>query len=250
MMRIAGKSEVVKGLLLFSTLAGPELAALLPSVQRQSYPARCFILRAGEPHDGLYIILSGRAKVLIGDGEGHELIVSMLGPNEFFGELELIDGGPRVASVQSHEPCEVLHVPRKAVLECLQHNAGVAIAMLRAVIDRVQDAHRRIESLAHLDVYARVASVLIESGREVQGEWVVEAGSQQIAAMVGASREMVSRVIKDMIERGFVRRRKRQLIVLNRASLVDRRSYGRHTLVVKKKDALTASKAQSSRTHI
>jgi CRP/FNR family cyclic AMP-dependent transcriptional regulator len=241
MMRIAVNSEVVKGLPLFSSLAGPELAALLPSVQRRSYPARSIILRGGEPADGLYGILSGRVRVLIGDGEGHELIVSVLGPDEFFGELGLIDGGPRVASVQSQEPCEVLHVPRKTILECLQHNPAVAIAMLRTVIDRLQDAHRRIERLALMDVYARVAGLLIESAREANGEWLVEAGSEQIGAMVGASREMVSRVIKDMIEKGFVRRRKRKLIVLNRASLADRSVSGRHAFVAKKKVAAIAA---------
>jgi CRP/FNR family cyclic AMP-dependent transcriptional regulator len=250
MMGSAYNLDVLRGLPLFSSLGQSELAALLPSVQRRSYPARSFILRAGEPADGLYILLSGRVKVVTGDGEGRELIVSMLGPNEFFGELGLIEGGARTTSVHSHEPCEVLQVTRKAMVECLQENAAVAMAMLRTVVDRLQDAHRRIESLALFDVYGRVAGVLTESGHEANGEWLVDPGSQQIAAMVGASREMVSRVIKDMIHSGLVRRRKRKLIVLNRDSLADRRSYGRHTLVGKKKDALTASKAQSSRTHI
>jgi CRP/FNR family cyclic AMP-dependent transcriptional regulator len=223
MVRLACSPSLLRSLAPFSSLSEAEFDAMLPSIQRRKYPARTRILRAGENSDGLYVILSGHVKVLLEDGEGRELIASAIGPNEFFGEAGLVDGGPRAASVQTLEACEVLFVPRKTILDLLQHNADAAVVVLRTVIDRLSDAHRKMASLALFDVYGRVARVLLEMGREASnGEWLVEPGSEQIAAMVGASREMVSRVVKDMIRRGVVRRHKRKLIVLDRKSLACR----------------------------
>lgn len=224
MVRLACSPSILRSLPPFSSLSEAQFEALLPSIQRRKYAARTRILRAGENSDGLYVILSGHVKVVLEDGEGRELIASTVGPNEFFGEAGLVDGGPRAASVQTQEACEVLFIPRKTVLELLQHNADAAVVVLRTVIDRLSDAQRKMASLALFDVYARVARVLLETGRESGGEWLVEPGSEQIAAMVGASREMVSRVVKDMIKRGVVRRHKRKLIVIDRAALACRTS--------------------------
>jgi CRP-like cAMP-binding protein len=121
----------------------------------------------------------------------------------------------------------VLFVPRRTLIECAEQNPGAAMAMLRVVIDRLDQAHRKMATLALTDVYGRVANVLLESSCESEGEWHVQAGSEQIAAMVGASREMVSRVVKDMIRRGAVRRHKRKLIVVDRGSVFRGRSRAR-----------------------
>jgi CRP/FNR family cyclic AMP-dependent transcriptional regulator len=219
MVRLACSAQLLRSLPPFSSLSDAQFAAVLPSIQHRTYAARSWILRSGENSDGLYVILSGHVQVVLDDGEGHELIAAAIGPNEFFGEAGLIDGGPRAASVQSQEACEVLYIPRKTILELLQHNADAAVMVLRTVIDRLSDAQLKMASLALTDVYGRVARVLLESSRETDGEWLVQAGSEQIAAMVGASREMVSRVVKDMIRRGAVKRHKRKLIVLDRRLL-------------------------------
>jgi CRP/FNR family cyclic AMP-dependent transcriptional regulator len=219
MVRLACSPQLLKSLPPFSSLSDAQFAAVLPSIQHRTYPARACILRAGENSDGLYVILSGHVQLVLEDGEGHELIAGSVGPNEFFGEAGLIDGGPRAASVHAQEACEVLYVPRRTVLELLQHNADAAVVVLRTVIDRLSDAQIKMACLALTDVYGRVARVLLESSRESDGEWLVQAGSEQIAAMVGASREMVSRVVKDMIRRGAVRRHKRKLIVVDRRLL-------------------------------
>ena len=225
MVRLACSPHVLRSLALFASLSDAQFGALLPQIQHRSYPARSRIVHAGEVADGLYVLVSGRAKLLFHDGEGRELIAASMGPSEFFGEIGVLDGHARAASVDAHDACEILFVPRKVLLDCVEHNASAAMAMLRTVVGRLDDAYRKMAALALSDVYGRVARALLDTGREVDGEWLVGVGSEQVAAMVGASREMVSRVLKDMIAKGFVRRHKRQLIVVDRLSL-SHRSFG------------------------
>jgi CRP-like cAMP-binding protein len=101
----------------------------------------------------------------------------------------------------------------------LQRNPAAAMFMMRVLADRLAAAERQIATFALVDVYGRVARLLLEYARSRDGEWVVELRSTVIAAMVGASREMVSRVLREMIEHGLLRRSKRKLIVLDHASL-------------------------------
>jgi CRP/FNR family cyclic AMP-dependent transcriptional regulator len=211
--------SILKNLPLFASLNDAQFGEVLSVIQHRSYPARVRILHAGESADALYVIIAGRVRVLFQDGEGHELIAASIGPNEFFGELGLVEGRPHASNFETESPCEVLVIPRKTVVECVEQNCGAAMAMLRIVMRRLDDANRKMASLALTDVYERVASVLLESRRETDGEWLVHVGSEQIAAMVGASREMVSRVVKDMIRRGAVRRHKRKLIVIDPTAL-------------------------------
>ena len=229
MRRIFCNSSTLKGVPLFSTLNDAEVGAMLPLMQQRSYRPRACILRAGEVADGLYVILTGHVRVLVDDGEGHQAILSVLGPNEFFGEVGLLDAGPRFTNVHAQQQCEILYVPRNLLFEWLERDRAAALSMLRTVTARLADAQQKIVSLALMDVYGRVARLLLDHSRDTNGEWLVQAGSEQIAAMVGASREMVSRVVKDMIVRGVVRRHKRKLIVLDRSSLSERTARPRDT---------------------
>ena len=227
MRRIFCSQSTLRSVPLFSTLSDQQLATMLPALQHRTYRARATILRAGEIADGLYIVLSGNVRVILDDGEGHQAIVALIGPNEFFGEVGLLDPGPRFTNIQAQQACEIVYVPRKTLFDWLERDPTAAMSMLRTITGRLAEAQRKIGSLALMDVYGRVARLLFETCRDTNGEWLVQAGSEQIAAMVGASREMVSRVVKDMIGRGVVRRHKRKLIVLDRASLLARSSRSR-----------------------
>ena len=219
MTRIAWSTQLLKVLPLFSSLGESELARLAASARRRSFPARACILAAGQPPDGLYIIVSGRVRLRHQDQDGRALIADEFGASEFFGEMGLIDSSPYPANVEAAEACEVVYIERTVMLECLNASAPAAMSVLRVALARMARAHRQMANLALTDVYGRVAQVLLESSRERDGEWHVDVGSEQIAAMVGASREMVSRVLKCMIEKRLVRRYKRRLIVLDRDML-------------------------------
>lgn len=222
MTNLAVNTTILKTVPLFSLFTDHELATLFPAIQHRSYPRHSFMLRAGEKTDALYIILSGRAKVVIDDGDGREVTLTTIGPSEFFGEMSLIDEKPRSASVEALEACEVLYISKPAFMACLKDNFDAAMLILRNVVGRLREADRKIASLALMDVHGRVARLLMDLARDVNGMWVVDTGSEEMARMVGASREMVSRVLKEMRDGGLIRRDKRKIIVLDRASMDQR----------------------------
>jgi CRP/FNR family cyclic AMP-dependent transcriptional regulator len=164
------------------------------------------VVRAGDSTDALYIILSGTAKVMIADNEGREVIFAMLGPGEFFGEMGLIDGEPRSADVVAAETCELVVILKEDFRRCLADNFEVTLHIMKNLVHRLRDANRKIESLALMDVYGRVAKLLLELSQSVDGRRVIarRLTKQDIAKMVGASREMVSRVMKDLETRGYI----------------------------------------------
>lgn len=215
---------ILKTVRLFSTLSDEQLRILQPCLQQRSYPRGTLIMRAGEETDALYIIISGRVKVLIPDEEGHEVILAFMGPNEFFGEMGLLDDQPRSASVEALEPCELLRFSKSGFIACLKDNFDLAMIIIRNLVKRLRDADRSIESLALIDVYGRVARLLLDHAQDIDGLWVVKQAppKQEMARMIGASREMVSRVMKDLQQRGYIRAEKRKVILLDRLSMAKR----------------------------
>jgi CRP/FNR family cyclic AMP-dependent transcriptional regulator len=222
MTNLTVNPAILKTVPLFALLSDHQLAALFPAIQHRTYPRHAFMLRAGEKADALYIIMAGRAKVVVDDGEGREVTLTVIGANEFFGEMSLIDDKPRSASVEALEVCEVLYISKAAFMSCLKDNFEVAMLILRAVVARLREADRKIASLALMDVHGRVARLIMDLAREVNDDWIVDTGSEEMARMVGASREMVSRVLKEMRDSGLIRRDKRKIVVLDRSSM-DRR---------------------------
>ena len=136
------------------------------------------------------------------DGEG----IAELGPGEFFGEMGLIDDSPRSASVVAMESCELLSVTKRDFKKCLAENFEMSMAVMRGLVRRLREADRKIGSLALLDVYGRVARLLLDMSETVEGEKIVtkRLPKQDIAKMIGASREMVSRVMKDLQMGGYI----------------------------------------------
>ena len=226
MAQFALNPNILKNVPLFSSFSDQQLAYLLPAVQHRRFPRGSYVIRAGEETDALYIILAGRAKVLIPDDDGNEVILSVIGPNEFFGEMGLLDDQPRSASVETLEACEMLRISRSAFLNCLKDNFDAAMLIIRNLVKRLREADRKIESLALIDVYGRVARLLIEMAKPVEGQWIIEKAppKQEIARMIGASREMVSRVVKDLQERGYIRAEKRKVYLLDKVSMAKRAS--------------------------
>jgi CRP/FNR family transcriptional regulator, cyclic AMP receptor protein len=218
--------NILRNVPLFAAFTDAQLATLVNYVQHRSFPRNSFVIRAGEETDSLYIILSGRVKILIPDEEGHEVILSMMGPYEFFGEMGMLDDQPRSASVETLEPCEMLRLSKTGFMSCLKDNFDVAMLIIRNLVRRLREADRKIESLALIDVYGRVARLIIEMAEEIDGKWVVPRAppKQEIARMIGASREMVSRVVKDLHAKGLIRAEKRRIVIVDRQSMSRRAS--------------------------
>jgi CRP/FNR family cyclic AMP-dependent transcriptional regulator len=197
----------------FSLLSEHEFDALTPCIKRRTYSHGALIVCANEHPEGVYFILSGRVVVLMDDEEARAYIVGTLGRNDFFGETCLFSGGSSRISVKAQETCQILYIPRKRLIEQLQRNGGFASYVLERTLTRLKEAHHKLEALALMTVHERVARILIDTAEHVKGNWLVRSGTETIAGMVGASREMVSRVLRQMIESGAVRRDKRLLFV-------------------------------------
>ena len=199
-------TAVLKAVPLFASFPEDQLRMLTSVITRRSLPRSTTVMASGDPTDSLYIVLSGRLKVMMSDAEGKEVILSILGPGEFFGEMGLIDDAPRSASVVSIEACELLSIAKRDFKKCLAENFDMAQAVMRGLVRRLRDADRKIGSLALLDVYGRVARLLLDMAETVDGEKIVtkRLPKQDIAKMIGASREMVSRVMKDLQMGGYI----------------------------------------------
>jgi CRP/FNR family cyclic AMP-dependent transcriptional regulator len=210
-------------------LADATLAQIAASGVTRTFPKNAVLIHDGDIGDSLYIILSGRVKVLIPDEEGHEVILSVMGAHEFFGEMGLLDDQPRSASVETLEASEMLRLSKAGFTNILKDNFELAMLIIRNLVRRMREADRKIESLALIDVYGRVARLLIEMAQNVEGKWIVEHAppKQEIARMIGASREMVSRVVKDLHRKGLIRAEKRRIHILDRQSM-QRRASARH----------------------
>ena len=199
-------TAVLKAVPLFASFPEDQLRMLTTMVARRSATRSTTIMAGGDATDSLYIVLSGRLKVMMSDSEGKEVILAILGPGEFFGEMGLIDDSPRSASVVAMESCELLSVTKRDFKKCLAENFEMSMAVMRGLVRRLREADRKIGSLALLDVYGRVARLLLDMSETVNGEKVVtkRLPKQDIAKMIGASREMVSRVMKDLQMGGYI----------------------------------------------
>ncbi len=191
---------------LFTGLNESQLEILASGTVRRNYPKGRTIVAEGEPSQSLYILLSGRAKVQRSDSEGKEVILAVLMSGEFFGEMSLIDDAPRSASVITLESCDFLAINKENFKSMLIQNADLGMAVMRGLVRRLREADKKIETLALLDVYGRVARVLLDFSENVGGERIVKAKlpRQEIAKMIGASREMVSRVMKGLEIDGYI----------------------------------------------
>jgi len=201
----AVSTSVLKSVPMFAAFGEDQLRALAPAVMRRDAPRGSVIMAEGDRVDSLYIVVSGRLKVMMGEADGKEMILGILGPGEIFGEMGLIDDGPRSASVIAIEPCELLVVTKRLFKKCLVENSEVAMAVLRVVVRRLREADRKMGSLAMLDVYGRVARLLLDLSEDVDGQKVVtkRLTKQDIGRMIGASREMVTKVMKDLEMSGY-----------------------------------------------
>ena len=196
------------------------LTLLARVVSRKSYARGSLILGVGDPTDSLYILISGRIKVFMSDLDGKEVILAILGPNEFVGEMGLIDNSPRSANVVALEPCEIVCISKADFKRCLADNFEMAMTVMRGLVKRLREADNQIGSLALMDVFGRVARLLLETAEVVNGERVVtkKLSKQDIARMIGASREMVSRVMKHLQAAGYIE--VRQNIIVIRANIL------------------------------
>ena len=206
-MTMLSSLDLIRRVPLFSMLTEAQATAVAEAVVKRRFKRGEVIVEQGKKTNALFILLNGRARVVTADSRGREVILATLQPGDHIGEMSLIDNEPHSATVRAEVQTDVLMLGRVEFARCLPENTSMAYAVMRGLVQRPRHADRKIESLALMDVYGRVARALLEFAAETpEGELLIreKISRQDIAKMVGASREMVSRVMKDLEERGFI----------------------------------------------
>jgi len=189
----------------FTHLDEASLRGLAPHSVARSFPRHAVVVNEGDETDSLYVLLTGRVKVYITGEDGREAVVNTVEAGDYFGEL-VLDGGPRSASVMTLEPCRLLLIPHGDVERLLAANPLFARDLIEKLIGKVRSLTERVRDLALKDVYGRFVRFVEENAVERDGERVVPERLTQhdIAARIGGSREMVSRIVRDLTAGGYV----------------------------------------------
>jgi CRP/FNR family cyclic AMP-dependent transcriptional regulator len=195
----------LKGIPLFEGVPDAELRALAGRTVTRSYPKQAIIVNEGDESDSLYLILAGRVKIYLADEHGKELILAIKGPGQYFGEM-VLDEQPRSASVMTLDPSQFAILSRADFKAFLLSHAEVSLQLIQNLIRVARGLNRNVRNLAMLDVYGRVARILLELAVERDGKLVIPERMTQkdIAARVGASREMINRILRDLTTGGYV----------------------------------------------
>ena len=173
---------------------------------RRKFPRNTILFSKGDESDSLYLIVKGSVQVVINDDKGHEMILNSFGPGEFFGEFALLDGQPRSATVITREPAELIIIRRDDFHRVVLSEQDVVLNLLKVLLRKLRLATERIESLAFCNVYGRITQLLVDLASPEDGHQVIakKLTHQQIANMVGASREMVSKIMKQLEIGGYI----------------------------------------------
>ncbi len=208
-------SVALQNIPLFSGLPDQDVQSLLKLAMPRNFAKNALVIREGAEGESLFIVTVGKVKVYLNDDNGKEIILSVLGPGDFIGELALIDDDSRSASVMTMEPSEFLVLPKAAFRDHLRKNPDLAMNIMRVLATRLRAADQMIGSLALMDVFGRVARTLTQLAKPAEGRLVVtdRYTQQDIANMVGASREMVSRIFRDLTTAGLIQVEHGQIVV-------------------------------------
>ena len=214
--------DLLRRIPLFENLTDADLNSLAEVTQVRTFPKDSMIIWARDEGDSLFVTGSGRVKVSVVGKDGREMILSELGPGEFFGDMSLLDGQPRSANVTTLEETEALVIRRPDFLRALQTYPSIAVQLMVTLASRLRKADHQIASLALLGIADRICSVLLglaeEGGVETEEGYVIRRRPthQTLANMTGTVRETVTRVLRRLEENGYIQTRGRELVILKR----------------------------------
>lgn len=200
---------------IFSCLDEADRTFLSSHAVTRLFPKNSVIINEGDTTDTLYIVVSGRVKAYLSDDQGKEIILNFHGPGDYFGEMALFDDAPRSASVVTLEKTRLAIISRSDFLNCVGRNPQLALQIIRGLVRRLRTATESVRSLALMDVYGRVARLLLQLAKPENGHLVIreQLTQQDIADRVGSSREMVSRILKDLKIGGYVMIQDRHIVI-------------------------------------
>jgi CRP/FNR family transcriptional regulator, cyclic AMP receptor protein len=205
---------------LLSRIAPDELRRFGDITREKQYTKGSVILFEDDPGDSLFIVREGRVKVVLVAEDGREVILGVLGVGEHFGELSLIDDQPRSAHVIAMEDATLLVLRRDDFRRRVESNPSVAWALLAELSRRLRRADGKIGGLVLLDVPGRIAQLLLDVAEEGGAATIDKPLTHQIIAqMIGASRETVSRTMREFQDGGLISVHRRRITIQDRTRL-------------------------------
>jgi CRP-like cAMP-binding protein len=203
--------ELLRTVPVFAEVGEADLEKLATLATRKRYPKDGVVFFENEAGDTLFMVAEGRVKVTILGDDGREIILSVLGPGEFFGEMALLDNEPRSATTIAAEDSELVSLSRADFEGVLAHNPGIMSSLIKVLTARLRHANHQISTLALLDVYGRVARVIVEMARD-DGKRLKDGRisfqrptHQEIANRIGTTRETVTRMLKDLQRQNLIK---------------------------------------------
>lgn len=213
-------AEFLSTVPLFKGLALEELARFAELLREKSYPKGSVILFEDDPGDALFVVRSGRVKVVLVAEDGREVILGILGVGEHFGELALIDDQPRSAHVIAMEESSLLVLRRDDFRRRVESSPSVAWSLLTELSRRLRRADGKIGALVLLDVPGRIARMLLDTADEGGGPLIDKPLTHQtFAHLIGASRETVSRAMREFQDSGWITVERRRIRIADRTAL-------------------------------
>ena len=204
-------AHIISNARIFGSLNSEDIKALAKMGEKRQWRKGSQIISEGDEGDAIYLVLSGKVKVVLYGEEGREIVLSTMKEGDIFGEMALFDGEPRSANVEAIEDAECFVIRGDNLLKYIKNHPAVALNFLSHLSRRLREADRKIGGLALLDVCGRIAHTLLgiaNAGNGIQGKGVVtieRLTHEEIAAMIGSSREVVSRALKKMAQEGYVK---------------------------------------------
>jgi len=191
---------------LFDGLSDEQAEVLRGRSRIRSFAPNTIVVNEGDDGSSLFVVQSGSLKVFLTDNVGREVTLSLLDPGDYFGELALLDDAPRSASVIALTRSEVLQIPRVAFLALIEAHPACMQIVVRNLVGRIRTLTESVRSLALVDVFGRISRIFDSLAVEEDGVGIIDRRltQQDLANMVGASREMVNRILRDMVSGGYV----------------------------------------------
>ncbi len=193
--------DILKKNDLFKDLDDAHLEAIAGLTKTRKVAKNTYVINEGDDDSAMYIIKEGTVNVMVANDEGKEMILTTLKPGDQFGELSLLDAEPRSANVISNEKCEFLIIHKAPFYKLLEENSVIAISIIKYLCNKVRLITYLAQGLALMDVYGRLVKLLLDlSETNEEGEQLVTIPltHKDIALRVGSSREMISRILKEL----------------------------------------------------
>ena len=197
----------------------PDTEQFLANTHRRKYPAKSTLIYAGDDSDALYYIIKGTVMVVIEDDGGREMIMAYLNEGDFFGEMGLFDeAAGRSAWIRAKTECQVAEISYNKFKQLAKEDADILFAVSAQIAGRLRATTRKVGDLAFLDVTGRVARTLIELCKQPEAMthpdgMQIKITRQEIGRIVGCSREMVGRVLKNLEEEGLIQVKGKTMVV-------------------------------------